>query len=199
MIDPHNITDFNRTDEQLEEFLLFSVVAAGKTATTQARLLNNFLSNNCPNCGPFDTIRVLRSTYKLEEAIRKSRLGQFTRLYKSFKELALSGINLRRCSVKELEEFTGIGPKTARFFVLHSQPNEKYCIIDTHVLKFMRELGWTKIKSTPSGKVYKELEEKYIKHLESEGVTDFAAYDLGIWTKYAKPKKENNAEKTAII
>ena len=45
MIDPSDVTKYDRTEEELEEWLLFCIVAAGKTAKTQARLLENFLTS----------------------------------------------------------------------------------------------------------------------------------------------------------
>jgi hypothetical protein len=38
-VDPYNITKYNRTEAELECFLLFCIVVAGKTAYIQARKL----------------------------------------------------------------------------------------------------------------------------------------------------------------
>ncbi len=43
MIDPRKVTKFDRTPEELEEFLLFSVVVAGKGAFQQAKKLDEFI------------------------------------------------------------------------------------------------------------------------------------------------------------
>jgi hypothetical protein len=41
-VDPYNITKYNRTEAELECFLLFCIVVAGKTAYIQARKLDEF-------------------------------------------------------------------------------------------------------------------------------------------------------------
>ena len=42
-IDPYNITKYDRTEEELQLFLLFCIVVAGKTAYIQAEKLEQFL------------------------------------------------------------------------------------------------------------------------------------------------------------
>ena len=44
MIDPRKVTKFDRTLEELEEFMLFAIVVAGKNAFQQARKLEQFLA-----------------------------------------------------------------------------------------------------------------------------------------------------------
>ena len=44
-IDPYNITNFNRTEGELQLFLLFCIVVAGKTAYIQAEKLEQFLDS----------------------------------------------------------------------------------------------------------------------------------------------------------
>ena len=49
MIDPSNVTNPARTPAELEEFLLFCVVVAGKNADQQAqKLLQRFLGGRRP-------------------------------------------------------------------------------------------------------------------------------------------------------
>lgn len=43
LINPADVIDYNRDDKQLELFWLFSCVVAGKTASTQAKLLDKFM------------------------------------------------------------------------------------------------------------------------------------------------------------
>jgi endonuclease III len=126
----------------------------------------------------------------LLEKLKEVRIGKYSLLSKSFSELAHSGVDLTICTVEELEKFPGIGAKTARLFVLHSRKGEEYAVIDTHMLKEMRSLNMTKLKSTPAEKKYRELEKRLIVHLKKNGVQDFAEYDLSIWKKYALKKKE---------
>jgi thermostable 8-oxoguanine DNA glycosylase len=94
---------------------------------------------------------------------------------------------LKNITPYDLEEVKGIGYKTSRFFVLHSQPYQRYVVLDTHLLAHMRDdLGILAPKSTPSSKKkYLELEEKLMRIIDNSGKT-FAEYDLDIWRKKSK-------------
>ena len=196
MVDPANVTNYRMSQYELEEFALFSIVVAGKTASTQARLLQDFL-NDIPalflgEISPFAKIRYMINGGILRDKLEKSKLGQYTKIYKAFREIVMLPIDLRTCTVEELEAIHGIGPKTARFFILHSRPNQKVAALDTHILRYMREeLGIPTPKSTPSGKKYAELEQLFIKHAEDLG-RDTAELDLEIWNRYSKGG--NNAQ-----
>ena len=137
MIDPCNVTNSARSAEELEEFLLFCVVVAGKNADQQAGKLERFLGGR----SPFAFIRRSDSEGRLEERLRRVRLGKYTLLVRSFRQIAGSGIDLRTCTWEELTRFPGIGLKTAKFFVLHTRKGEMHGVLDTHVLGWMREHG----------------------------------------------------------
>jgi endonuclease III len=186
MIDPHNITSFTRTDAELEELLLNAIAFAGKSAKQQAEKMHALFSKG--KGSPFAKIRTWQKNKVLLKKLVGVKIGKYKLLAKSFSELANSRINLRACTAEDLVRFPGIGEKTARLFILHSRKGQKYAVIDTHVLKEMRLLKMTGLKATPSGKKYLELEEKFVAHLEKNGITDFAAYDLGIWKKYTRSK-----------
>ena len=63
MIDPYNITNYNRTEAELQELLMFCILVAGKTAYIQAGKLEQFLDsiksrlNLSDKIKPFDIIR----------------------------------------------------------------------------------------------------------------------------------------------
>jgi hypothetical protein len=135
MIDPNNVTNPARTEDELEEFLLFCVVVAGKNADQQAAKLERFLGGR----RPFAYIGSSERAGRLEARLREVRLGKYSLLRRSFRQLADSGADLRACGWEELTRFPGIGIKTAKFFVLHSRPNEMHGVLDTHVLAWMRE------------------------------------------------------------
>jgi hypothetical protein len=135
MIDPNDVTDPARSGRQLEEFLLFCIVVAGKNADQQARKLEEFLQGN----EPFAFIRSMDTGGGLEERLRRVKLGKYRLLGESFSRLACAGLDLRKCSWEALTQFPGIGIKTAKFFVLHSRPGEMHGVLDTHVLAWMRD------------------------------------------------------------
>jgi hypothetical protein len=135
MIDPCDVTNSSRSPAELEEFLLFCVVVAGKNADQQARKLEGFLGGR----SPFAFIAQSDRDGSLEKRLRAVRLGKYSLLVRSFRQLAASGIDLRSCSWEDLTHFPGIGLKTAKFFVLHSRDGEMHGVLDTHVLGWMRE------------------------------------------------------------
>jgi hypothetical protein len=135
MIDPNAVTDPARTGPQLEEFLLFCIVVAGKNADQQARKLEGFLGGR----EPFRFIRSLKAAGELESHLRRVKLGKYTLLGESFRQLARADPDLRTCPWIELTRFPGIGFKTAKFFALHSRPDQMHGVLDTHVLSWMRE------------------------------------------------------------
>lgn len=187
MIDPQNITDYNRSDAELEELLLFAAAVTAKTAVIVAKQLDNFLIN-IPGDSPFDKVRRTIDTNTLVLELKAARLGQYTRLEKAFTQIVQ--LNPRTCTVEQLEAIHGIGPKTARFFILHSRPNQRVAALDTHMIHYLRDLGYTKINNTPSSrKKYVELEAIFIAEADKAGKT-VAEFDLSIWNKYSKYGKK---------
>jgi len=135
MIDPNNVTNPARTAAELEEFLLFCVVVAGKNADQQSLKLERFLGGR----RPFAFIRASDRDGTLDGRLRDVRLGKYSLLGRSFRELARSGADLGSCGWEALTRFPGIGIKTAKFFILHSRAREMHGVLDTHVLGWMRD------------------------------------------------------------
>jgi len=194
MIDPEKVTNYNQSDRELEEFILFWVCAAGKNGTTAARCLDKLLYSIyvAHKEGPFDAIRdwikkdaicpTLHSM--LPDMMKKAGIGCYNDKARTFAELVLSGIDLRTCTASDLEEIFGIGPKTARCFILHSRKDARVAGLDTHMLKHLRSLGFDAPKNTPTGKKYLDLE-KIVLMLSDKAGTNPADYDLAVWNSYA--------------
>ena len=185
MIDPTDITNYARTKDELEELILNAAAFAGKNARQQAQKMHRLLFIDAPDGSPFEKIRLWGSINAVATVLERDRIGKYSLLSQLFHELAHSSVDLSACSVEDLVRFRGIGPKTARFFVLHSRPQQELIVLDTHILKEMRSLGFTVPKFTPAAKKYLELEQQYIGHLKQRGITDFAAHDLNTWKKYS--------------
>jgi hypothetical protein len=87
MIDPYNITNYNRTEAELESFLLFCIVVAGKTAYIQARKLDEFLTSvnkrlMLPeDTNPFQSLKSAEQNGILMEEILRAKLGQYKKIY----------------------------------------------------------------------------------------------------------------------
>lgn len=188
LVDPDNITKFDCTDIELQLVLLFWICAAGKKASTSARNLDRLLSRGRDHFGfdePFEIIR--RFGDDLAEQMRVHGIGCYNNKSKSMLDLASSKIDLKKCSVSELESVRGIGPKTARCFLIHSRKGVRFAGLDTHVLKYMREMGVDAPKSTPTGKRYLELESKFLAMSDAAGKSP-AEFDLEIWRYFSKAR-----------
>ena len=201
MIDPYNITNYNRTKNELEEFLLFCIVVAGKTAYIQAQKLQDFLSSvntrlMLPeHISPFESLKSAEQHGILFEEIKKAKLGQYKKIYSGFKYISEREYNLNRMTPIILEEIPGVGMKTSRFFLLHSDTfyKDKIAILDTHILKFIKEnIDDRAPKSTPVIPLtYKFWEERFLFWcaMNNKNVADF---DLEVWKSYARVAKIEN-------
>lgn len=184
MINPSKITDFFRTDAELEEFLLFAIVVAGKTATTQAKKLGNFLN---VHYGPFAYVQFLIEYNALVHELEKHRLGKYRLIEKAFKEVIK--LNPRTCTLQELIKVPGIGLKTAKFFLCHSRAKERHAVLDTHILKWLDSQGWPDLpKISPQNLTkYTRVELMFFKECELAGKTP-AELDLAIWNEKSNKK-----------
>ena len=57
LIDPKNITNYNRSDSELETFWLFCLFVAGKNSDTASLKLSQFLQDMTPWDSPFSYLR----------------------------------------------------------------------------------------------------------------------------------------------
>jgi thermostable 8-oxoguanine DNA glycosylase len=184
LIDPISITDFNADNNKLELLILFWVCAAGKNATTSARCLNDLLETWHTNeSSPFEIIRKIDKITDLALELKKFGIGCFNNKARAFKQLCSSEINLKTCTVDDLEKIYSIGCKTSRCFLLHSRPNQRLSGLDTHLLKFLRDEGYDVPKSTPTGKKYKEIEKIFLNIADKRGMSP-AKLDLMVWNIY---------------
>jgi hypothetical protein len=119
-IDPYRITNFRRTDAELEGLFCFCVAVAGKKAVVIAAAINRFFEE-CGYAGtPFDLIRAMSRYGSLRTHLVRSRVGKYDLLEKAYVEAATANdLDLRSVSPERLEAIHGVGAKTARFFILH--------------------------------------------------------------------------------
>ena len=202
MIDPYNITNYKRSKNELEEFLLFCIVVAGKTAYIQARKLDEFLKSvntrlmMPENINPFQTIKSAEQHGILFEEIKKAKLGQYKKIYSGFKYISEKEYNLNKMTPEILEKIPGVGMKTSRFFLLHSDIfyTNKIAILDTHILKFIKEnIDERAPKSTPVVSLtYRFWEDMFLRWC-SDNNKDMAEFDLEVWKSYARVAKNDEA------
>lgn len=190
MIDAVNITKFNCSEEELEEQIIFWILAAGKNGIITANALDALLTNWSLVLGdfcysPFEIIGELNERGILEQELKSYGIGCYNQKAKYLRNLLNASLDLKKCSLEELEAIKGIGPKTARCFLIHTRKNQKYAGLDTHILKFLRDKGFDAPKATPTGKKYKMLEEAFLE-IVKKSKKSVAEYDLMIWNRYRK-------------
>jgi thermostable 8-oxoguanine DNA glycosylase len=190
LIDPKKITNFTRTQAELQSFFLFGLFCAGKNSDYAAKCLAKLLHNNEGET-PFEVLKNLGET-GIHNALVASRIGQYTRLTKAIMDAVY--LDLSTCTLEELMSVHGVGQKTARFFLLHTRSNCKVAVLDTHILKWLRDNGVDAPQVTPTSvKQYKALEEKF---LFLAGINfpfmSIADVDLTLWMKYSG-RLENDA------
>ena len=118
--------------------------------------------------------------------LKAHKLGQYKRLEKAFRGILVFKNKLDKVSAEDLECIDGIGPKTSRFFLLHSRPNLRVAVLDTHILKFLNEKGYKVPKATPSDKKkYRKIELDFLSECDKAG-KNVADMDLEIWKSYSK-------------
>ena len=181
MINPNTVTNFNRTDAELQEFLLFCIVVAGKNSQVQAKKLNEFLTSDesVADESPFGKIQIWTAKDELTTRLMGCKMGQYTRLTKTFSNVADTVMDLTNVSVAILQNIVGL--KTARFFLMHSRAGFRCATLDTHILAWLNTQGVEAPKATPSNlNKYLSLEAKYLSICDERGL-DPAALDLEIW------------------
>lgn len=163
--------------------LIYSCIVAGKSAS-----FTNIVVGRLKDRIPKATTRKrpLDEFFHMTQAQIRALLlqcgsGNYTKLSQCFFQLGFTKIDLKTCTPAELEAIHGIGPKTARFFILWTRPGERYAALDVHVLRWMRAKGYPAPKSTPSGRKYRELEIAFLREADTRGMSP-RELDHTIWS-----------------
>ncbi len=177
--------------------LLYSAIVAGKSArfadAVMGRLLARALDDEYSL--PFDAIKAWSRAGELEAILRTVRSGSYTRLSRCFGSVC--NLDAETVTCDELEAVHGIGPKTARFFLMWTNPEVRYAALDTHILKFLRSLGHTAPKSTPpAGPVYRRLEVAFIAEADRQGKSP-RELDYEVWERYSRSYEQ--AQQLALL
>lgn len=182
-IDPKNITNFSRTDAELQAFALFAIFCAGKNSDYASKCLARLL-HKCDST-PFEYLRGLGET-GIHNALVASKIGQYTRLTKAV--MGLLNLDLATCSLDDLMAVHGCGPKTARFFLLHSRPNIECAVLDVNILKYLRETFEGAPSSTPTRMTdYAKWEYRFLQIAKNDFPhMSIADIDLILWMRYSR-------------
>ena len=193
MIDPAKVTNYNRTHAELEEFLLFGINVAGKKSSIEAPKLERFLVGLRDRYGkacsdpssPFSLVRYAWAEGTLQTLMERYSISPYEQRYNSYCDI-LHIQDLYTIPLNSLMRIRGVGLKTARFFLSHSREDFDEPMLDTHILSFLRDQGYSDApKTTPSNpSVYAQYASifKDIARQLNQSVTDL---DLQIWKQYS--------------
>ena len=120
------------------------------------------------------------------QALKKHKIAPYQQRYNSFVDVVrLLDKDLNAVTLDELQEVRGISTKTSRFFLTHSREDFDEPVLDTHILRFLKDEGHDVPDSTPQNpKTYAEIAKIFneIAVARNKSVTDL---DLEIWTDYS--------------
>lgn len=185
------------TRQQLEWWCLFTICVAGKSARQTRKKLNTFLewsgdydAEHGDVMSPFEIVKMLVNQNGLDEELRRVKIGQYGRIGRAFR--GVIELDVDYLTVEKLEAVPGIGPKSARMIVLYSQPNAEVVPLDTHILKYLRALGYPDVpKDTPpAGKLYKLMETHFREEAryQEKSVREL---DTEVWLQYSTKKEDD--------
>lgn len=181
VIDPKDITNYSRSDYELEMFWLFCLFVAGKNSDIASDKVSQLLDG----IAPWETPFVFLKEKDVFNTLLNIKSGQYNRLSRAISESF--HLDLRTCSLEDLTNIYGVGPKTARFFLLHTRPNCEYAVLDTHILKWIRShSGYEDApKDTPQNSNEYEKWSNIAMELMNETYPgmNLADIDLLIWTE----------------
>lgn len=200
---PFAVPFFNATDEELEQWFIFCVCVAGKSAAQMEKKVDQFLGAlktwhyAAPSTkAPFSLLSEM-TRHDIASLLRTVKMGRYSTITSALTLAAMENLAnrrwLRECTVDHLMALPGVGPKTARFFLMYTRPGFRGAILDTHILKWMDRIQGTPPiydfpKSTPqSPRRYAEIEEMFLAVCAAKNITP-AELDFQIWKSQARPQ-----------
>ena len=187
-LQPH---DYQRNTTQLLEFLLWCTCIAGKSSATITPRFNNLIEQ-------IPAKKLIKSHGNtIINALKKHGIGQYNRLKKCWQEIAFGSINNRKCNSgaflkhaprHEITELHGIGLKTASFYIQCTRPLEDIAVLDTHILKWLKQefAPYPVPSSTPQDETeYIKLECMFIGAAAYLNKSP-AELDLALWKQYSQ-------------
>lgn len=189
-VDPAAIPE-KMTRDQLEWWILFTIAVAGKSAKGTEIKMRAFM-DLWPVGSPFNRIKMMVENDILNKNLRRVKIGKYKLLTKGFKMASTLNLDFiekaePQTALQILSLVPGLGPKGSRMILMYAFPHhaDLWVVLDTHILRWLREQGFSAPKSTPpEGPTYRKLEMFFRAAARGRNMTT-RQLDTEIWTKYS--------------
>lgn len=190
-VDPTAIPE-KMSRPQLEWWILFTIAVAGKGAKQTEKKMRAFM-DLAPPVSPFQRVRYMIYINRLDENLHEVKLGKYKLFDKGFRAAVGLDLDLLERSepmdaLKMLSAIPGLGPKGSRMILQYAFPEhaDRWAVLDTHILRWLREHGVNAPKSTPpEGPTYRELENTF-KFMAKDRHMSTRQLDTEIWLAYSR-------------
>lgn len=162
----------------LQYKILYCIIVAGKSSKFANNVLVKMFANKPVQISPFEYL----STINIDNILKQSKSGNYRKLNIIIPEIIK--LDLFNCTIEDLENIKGIGPKTARFFVLWTRPMYRCAVLDTHILKWLKLIGHNVPKSTPTKNKYDNIEKIFLNECDKRDISPHILDKL-IWEYYS--------------
>ena len=163
----------------LEWRLVYVLIVAGKSA----RFANN-VQRRLHELVP-EEVNPIIFLAEHPDIFEEARAGVYEKLSRAVQELAKLDLDLSTCGPNDLEAVHGIGPKTSRFFIVWTRPDERVAVLDRHILKWLARRGFTVPANTPANvNTYRRIEKAFLGEADRLKMSP-RDLDLKIWGQAA--------------
>jgi|SRR5262245_22128702 len=190
LVEPTRLTNYQRSSDELEALVIYSVMAWGREASRAQRAVSVLL-DHCPaGASPFDRIRAALAAGTLRAAIESTRIGDYAKRTRALVRAVEH--DPRTVDVDTLSSCVGL--KSARLVILHSRADASCAVLDRHVLAYLRDLGYhVPERDTPRNpRRYATLERYVLAECQRQGRHP-AELDLTTWLDRAASTRLGSA------
>lgn len=185
LISDENLINFNRNEEELQIFWLYCGFSVQRSRAQAQKALASLLDMGEGDL-PFDRLRFLLKRQKLRTALEATRIGSYNRLERFLIDSSWKSVDFRNGTVDDFKRVHGIGDAKARFFILNTRKGARVAVLDRHILRELKSLGYDVPENAPlSSTEYKRCEEYFLDEADKAAIEP-ARFNLSSWRKRAR-------------